>query len=282
MRRSRTSPLASARSPTPAGSGGGLLPARELAVSWFLIVLIAVPAWVLTLGQARDMGVEPGTMGMALPLFLLLWVTMMAAMMLPSMAPVALTWVRGIGRQSSGGRRTVRTVEFVGGYLLVWTAFGLLAYGALAVTGGLVDGRPAAGRWIGAAAFLLAGLYQLGPLKNVCLRHCRDPMSQLVRYAGFRPWARDLRVGVHHGGYCVGCCAGLTVVLVPLGVMNVAAMAGLALVIFLEKLWSRGPLLSWAVGLVFLLLAVLAPFHDWLLPGLRASMPAMGGIRPLF
>jgi predicted metal-binding membrane protein len=278
MRHSRTSALASARSPAPTGAGGALLPARDLAAAWFLIVLVAVPAWVLTVGQARGMGAEPGTMGMALPLFLLLWLTMTAAMMLPSMAPVALTWVRGIGRQSSGGTRAVRTVEFVGGYLLVWTAFGLLAYGALALTGGLVDDRPTAGRWIGAAAFLLAGLYQLGPLKNVCLRHCRDPMGQLVRYAGFRQPVRDLRVGAHHGAYCVGCCAGLMIVLVPLGVMNVAAMAGLAVVIFVEKLWSRGPLLARGMGIAFLVLAVLAPFQTWLLPGLQASMPAMDGV----
>ncbi|MFF9063148.1 DUF2182 domain-containing protein [Streptomyces sp. NPDC014882] len=282
MRHHRTSALASARSPAPIGAGGGLLPARELAVAWSLILLVVVPAWVLTVGQARDMGVEPGTMGLALPLFLLLWVTMTAAMMLPSMAPVALTWVRGIGRRSSGWSRAVRTLEFVGGYLLVWTAFGMLAYAALALTGDLVDDHPAAGRWIGAVAFLLAGLYQLGPLKNVCLRHCRDPMSQLVRYAGFRRPARDLRVGVHHGGYCVGCCAGLMVVLVPLGVMNVAAMAGLATLIFVEKLWSRGPRLAKVVGIVFLvlavLLAVLAPLQGWLLPGLRESVPSMDGM----
>ncbi|MGC9378340.1 DUF2182 domain-containing protein [Streptomyces sp. MH13] len=278
MRHTRTSALASARPSAPTGAGGGLLPARDLAAAWFLIVLVAVPAWVLTIGQARGMGAEPGTMGRALPLFLLLWLTMMAAMMLPSMAPVALTWARGIGRQSSGRTRTVRTAEFVGGYLLVWTAFGLLAYAALALTGGLVDDRPAAGRWIGAVAFLLAGLYQLGPLKNVCLRHCRDPMGQLVRYAGFRHPARDLRVGVHHGAYCVGCCAGLMIVLVPLGVMNVAAMAGLAVVIFVEKLWSRGPLLARGVGVAFLVLAVLAPFQTWLLPGLQAPMPAMDGM----
>lgn len=268
----------SARSVAPTGAGGGLLPTRDLAAAWLLVVLIAVPAWVLTIGQARDMGVEPGTMGMALPLFLVLWVTMMAAMMLPSVAPVAITWVRGIGRQSSGWVRTVRTVGFVGGYLLVWTAFGLLAYVALAFTGDLVDGRPTAGRWIGSVAFLLAGLYQLGPLKSVCLRHCRDPLSQLVRYAGFRRPARDLRVGVHHGAYCVGCCAGLMVVLVPLGVMNVAAMAGLAVVIFVEKLWSRGPLLARVVGVVFLVLAVLAPFQDWLLPGLQDSMSSGDGM----
>lgn len=275
MRHLRTSVLASARSPAPTGAGGGLLPARELAVAWSLVVLIAVPAWVLTVAQARDMGVEPGTMGMALPLFLLLWVTMMAAMMLPSMAPVALTWVRGIGRRTSGWSRAGRTVEFLGGYLLVWTAFGLLAYAALHLTGDLVGDHPAAGHWIGSVAFLVAGLYQLGPLKNVCLRHCRDPMSQLVRYSGFRQPARDLRVGLHHGAYCVGCCAGLMVILIPLGVMNVAAMAGLAVVIFVEKLWSRGPLLAGVVGVVFLVLAVLAPFQDWLLPGLQESAPSM-------
>ncbi|MGJ5832172.1 DUF2182 domain-containing protein [Streptomyces ossamyceticus] len=275
MRHSRSSALVAGRSVAPTRAGGGLLPTRDLAVAWLLVVLIAVPAWVLTIGQARDMGVEPGTMGMALPLFLVLWVTMMAAMMLPSMAPVAITWVRGIGREHSGWARTARTVEFVAGYLLVWTAFGLLAYAALALTGSLVDDHPTAGRWIGSVAFLLAGLYQLGPLKSVCLRHCRDPMGHLVRYAGFRGPSRDLRVGLHHGAYCVGCCAGLMVVLVPLGVMNVAAMAGLAVVIFAEKLWSRGPLLARAVGVVFVVMAVLAPFQDWLLPGLREAMPSM-------
>ncbi|MFF9241272.1 DUF2182 domain-containing protein [Streptomyces sp. NPDC014801] len=267
--------------PSPAGPNGAarpLPPARDLAFAWSLIVLIAALAWVLTVGQARDMGVEPGTMGMALPLFLLLWLTMMAAMMLPSMAPVAITWARSISRRSSGWARTARTTEFVCGYLLIWTAFGLLAYGALAWTGSLVDGHPDAGRWIGAAAFALAGIYQLSPLKSLCLRHCRNPMSQLMRYAAFRPPARDLRVGLHHGAYCVGCCAGLMVVLVPLGVMNVAAMAGLAVVIFAEKLWPGGVLLGRALGVAFLVLAVLAPFHRWLLPGLQQAAPSMGGM----
>ncbi len=278
MQRPRLSSLTHPAQARPVGQAGALLPKRDLAVAWSLVVVIAALAWVLTVGQARDMGVEPGTMGMAVPLFLLLWVTMMAAMMLPSMAPVALTWVRAIGRSTSGWLRAARTAQFVGGYLLVWTAFGLLAYGALALTGDLVDDHPDAGRWIGAVAFLLAGLYQLGPLKNVCLRHCRDPMGHLIHYSGFRPPARDLRVGAHHGAYCVGCCAGLMVVLVPLGVMNVAAMAGLAVVIFAEKLFSRGPLLSRLVGVAFLVFAVLAPFQSWLLPGLQNAVPAMDGM----
>jgi predicted metal-binding membrane protein len=230
---------------------------------------IALLAWVLVVDQARDMGVEPGTMGMGVPLFLLLWLVMMIAMMFPSVAPVALTWARAIGRQSpTGVVRVARTAQFVGGYLLAWTAFGLFAYGLLAWTGALVDEHPGAGRWIGAGAFLLAGLYQFGPWKDLCLRHCRSPMGQLVRYAGFRPRARDLRVGTHHGAYCVGCCWGLMVVLVPLGVMNVLAMAAVAVVIFVEKLWRLGPVFAQVVGAAFLVLAVLSLFQPWLLPGL--------------
>ncbi|MEW2412854.1 DUF2182 domain-containing protein [Streptomyces sp. NPDC046866] len=254
---------------------GVLLPVRELVAAWSLIVLIAAPAWVFTVAQSRGTGIGPGTMGMALPLFLLLWLSMMAAMMLPSAAPVALTWSRGIARRSRGARRALRTAGFLSGYLIAWTAYGLLAYGALALTGGLVDRNPDAGKWIGAAAFALAGLYQLGPLKDICLRHCRSPMAQLLRYASYRPRLRDLRVGLHHGAYCVGCCWALMVLLVPLGVMNVAAMAGVAVLIFLEKLWYRGAQLARLAGAAFLVLAVLALFQDWLLPGLQDSMTPM-------
>jgi predicted metal-binding membrane protein len=239
------------------------------------MVLIALLAWLLTIAQARDMGIEPGTMGMGLPLFLLLWLAMMTAMMFPSVAPVAVTWVRGISRQSAGAVRAARIAGFTSGYLVAWTAFGLVAYGLLAATGRLVNDHPDAGRWIGATAFALAGLQQLGPLKNVCLRHCRSPMGQLMRYASFRRWARDLRVGAHHGLYCVGCCWGLMIVLIPLGVMNIAAMAGVAVVIFMEKLWRHGPALSTVVGVALLILAVLAPFQDWLLPGLDGSASPM-------
>ncbi|NGO08002.1 DUF2182 domain-containing protein [Streptomyces sp. HC44] len=251
------------------------MPARDLALAWCLMVLLAVLAWVLVVGQARDMGIEPGTMGMGVPLFLLLWLIMMIAMMFPSVAPVAITWARAIGRQSTGAARAARTAQFVSGYLLAWTVFGLLAYGLLAATGALVDDSPTAGRWIGAGAFLLAGLQQLGPLKNVCLRHCRSPMGQLARYASYRRRVRDLRVGAHHGLYCVGCCWGLMIVLIPLGVMNILAMAAVAVVIFAEKLWRLGPVFSAVVGIAFLVLAALAPFQSWLLPGLETSPSPM-------
>ncbi|MGW5421856.1 DUF2182 domain-containing protein [Streptomyces sp. NPDC003943] len=260
------------------GRAPALLPARDLAVAWLLMVVLAALAWTLTVAQARDMGVEPGTMGLAVPLFLALWLVMMIAMMFPSVAPVAITWAKGIARQSTGLVRAGRTTAFVSGYLVVWTAFGLVAYGLLALTGDLVQDHPGAGRWIGATAFALAGLQQLGPLKNVCLRHCRSPMSQLITYAGYRPRARDFRVGLHHGMYCLGCCWGLMIVLIPLGVMNVAAMAAVAGVIFLEKLWRHGPALSRVAGIAFLVLAVLClvgPAQDWLLPGLTAPSAPM-------
>lgn len=258
---------------------GNLLPARELGLTWGLLALIALLAWLITIAQASDMGIGPGTMGTDLPLFLALWLCMMTAMMLPSVAPVAITWIRGISRQANGLTRTARITAFTGGYLVVWTTFGILAYVGLAAVGDLVDAHPDTGRWIGAGAFLLAGAQQLGPLKDVCLRHCRSPMGQLMRYTRFRPWARDLRVGIHHGLYCLGCCWGLMLVLIPLGVMNVAAMAALAAVIFVEKLWRHGPLTATVVGATFLVLACLAPFQDWLLPGLNDTGPSMDQMR---
>jgi predicted metal-binding membrane protein len=211
-------------------------------------------------------------MGVALPTFLTFWITMMAAMMLPSVAPVAVAWARAIGKQSSGLRRAARTTQFLCGYLLAWAAFGGLAYAILVALERALGMHPEIGRWVGAGVFAAAGLQQLGPLKDVCLRHCRSPLMQLLEYARFHGWARDLRVGAHHGLYCVGCCWGLMILLVPLGVMNIAAMAGLAILIFTEKLSRSGPVIARVAGVGFLILAVLTSFQLWLLPGLDATM----------
>jgi predicted metal-binding membrane protein len=102
-----------------------------------------------------------------------------------------------------------------------------------------------------------------------------DDASPMNSSTGHSGETEILRVGLHHGLYCIGCCWGLMIVLVALGVMNVAAMAALAAVIFLEKLWRRGPWLSPLVGVGFLAAAGLAPSQSWLLPALR-TMPGMG------
>jgi predicted metal-binding membrane protein len=191
--------------------------------------------------------------------------------MFPSVAPVAILWGRSIAKRTEGLERALRMSSFAAGYLGAWAAFGLLEFGALLGVQRLVEVAPDEAKWLGVGIFAAAGLYQLTPVKNACLRHCRSPMAQLLRYAAYRGRARDLRVGVHHGLYCVGCCWGLMAVLVAVGVMNVPAMAGLSAVIFLEKLWRRGHVLSWALGVAFLTIGGLAVFYPGLLPALRPA-----------
>jgi predicted metal-binding membrane protein len=245
---------------------------RQLAPAWGALLLLAVLAWVVTIDQARGMGVGLGTMGLALVPFLALWVVMMAAMMFPSVAPVAILWSKVIRGTSDGWRRAWRLSSFVAGYLIAWAAFGVAAYLALLGTQKLVEARPGSASWLGAAVFAVAGIYQLTPLKQACLRHCRSPMMALLHYGNFKGPARDLRVGIHHGFYCVGCCWGLMLVLVAVGVMNIGAMVVLAVIIFVEKIWRHGAGLSKVVGVAFLVMAALVPFAPWLLPGLKSSM----------
>ena len=248
-----------------------VLPARQLAPAWAALVLLAVLGWYVTIQQTRGMGVGPGTMGLQLPAFIALWVVMMAAMMFPSVAPIAIMWSRTIVAKSTGARRTWRIATFVTGYLVAWAAYGVVAYIALVATERLVETAPEVAKWLGVAIFLIAGIYQLTPLKSACLRHCRSPMMSLLHYASFRGRARDFRVGLHHGLYCVGCCWGLMLVLVAVGVMNIPAMIALAAVIFLEKLWSRGWVLTRVVGVAFIAIAVLVAFNPSLLPALQPA-----------
>jgi predicted metal-binding membrane protein len=252
------------------------VPPRQLAVPWIAVAAIAAVAWAVTLMLARRMGNGPGTMGLALLPFLGLWVVMMAAMMLPSVAPVAVLWTRLISGASAGARRVARMSLFLAGYLLTWAWVGVVAFAALAGTGRLLTASPVAAKWLGVAIFVTAGIYQLTPWKDWCLRRCRSPIGALMYYLGFKGRSRDVRVGLHHGATCAGCCWGLMVVLVAVGVMNVAVMAALAVVILVEKLWRYGKPFGQAVGVVLAAVGVLAIWFPWLLPGLHvAAMPGM-------
>jgi len=245
-------------------------------VPWIGAAVVAAAAWAVTIVLARDMGNGPGTMGLSLLPFLGLWVVMMAAMMLPSVAPVAVVWTRVIRGVSAGGARLMRIVAFVGGYLVAWAAYGLVAFAALVGADRLLAASPTAAKWLGVSIFIAAGIYQLTPWKDFCLRHCRTPFGAVMYYIGFKGRTRDARVGVHHGVTCVGCCWGLMILLVAVGVMNVAVMAALAVVIFLEKLWRYGKPFGRAVGLVLVAVGVLAIWYPWLLPGLHvANMSTM-------
>ncbi|HLK00084.1 MAG TPA: DUF2182 domain-containing protein [Streptosporangiaceae bacterium] len=244
---------------------------RQLAVPWIAVGVLAAIAWAVTVMLARNMGNGPGTMGLALLPFLGLWVVMMAAMMLPSVAPVAVLWTRLITGAPAGSGRVARMCAFLAGYLLAWAAAGTVAFAALGGTGRLLTAFPAAAKWLGAAIFVTAGTYQLTPWKDWCLSRCRSPIGALIYYLGFKGRSRDIRVGLHHGATCAGCCWGLMIVLIAVGVMNVAVMAALAVVISAEKLWRRGKPFSLAVGVLLVAIGVLAIWFPWLLPGLHVS-----------
>jgi predicted metal-binding membrane protein len=257
------------------GPGPGLSP-RQLAVPWIAVAALAAVAWAVTVMLARKMGNGPGTMGLALVPFLGLWVVMMTAMMLPSVAPVAVLWSRLISGASAGAGRVVRMSAFLAGYLLTWAGAGVVAFAALAGAGRLLAASPVAAKWLGAGIFIAAGVYQLTPWKDWCLRRCRSPIGALMYYLGFQGRSRDVRVGLHHGATCAGCCWGLMIVLIAVGVMNVAVMAAVAAVILVEKLWRYGKPFGQAVGVVLVAAGVLAIWFPWLLPGLHVSaMPAM-------
>jgi predicted metal-binding membrane protein len=248
---------------------------RQLLPGWIVLCLVAVLAWVATISWAGSMGVGAGTMGMSLAPFLGLWVVMMAAMMFPSVAPMAIVWIQSVSSRPSRQERVIGVVSFLAGYLFAWTTFGAAVYAVLLGTGQLANGAPGTARWVGAGIFAAAGVYQLTPLKGACLRHCRSPLGSLFHYASYRGHGRDFRVGVHHGLYCVGCCWGLMIVLVAVGAMNLPAMTLLAGVILIEKVWRFGPAFSRVVGIALLTIAALAPFVASLLPGLTMA-PAPG------
>ena len=143
---------------------------------------------------------------------------------------------------SRGSRETHAPGSSSLGYLVAWTAFGLVAYGLYRwLRGRRRGGSPgtAQGPYVAGAALALAGLYQLSPLKEACLRHCRGPFRYLVH--GWRDGRTGaLRMGAEHGAFCVGCCWGLMLALFALGVMSLFWAAVVAAAIFAEKVLPRG------------------------------------------
>ena len=241
------------------------LATREAA----LLLIAAAAAWAGTVTLARGMTGMSGTMGLELAVFVPVWTLMMAAMMLPSVTPVAVLYAKTVQ-----ANRAVRITGLVAGYLGVWAVSGLPAYGLAWLAGWLTGEHPGAARVLAVAVFAGCGVYQLSSLKDRCLAHCRSPLGLLLHYGSYRGRSRDLRVGVHHGGYCLGCCWALMVILIAVGVMNVADMVGLAALVLIEKAWSWGPAAGRLAGTAALALAVATIWLPWLAPGLHAA-PAM-------
>ena len=232
-------------------------------------------AWYFTVLQAQGMPSGPGTMGSGLGVFLADWTLMMTAMMLPALAPMAAVYLRSIRATPSPAARAARTTALVAGYLVSWAMFGAVAFIAALLAAQLAIAAPDAAPWVGAAVVATAGVYQLTPLKDFCLRHCRSPIAFLLHVSGYRGRFRDLRVGVYHGAYCVGCCWGLMVVLTAVGLTNLVWMAAIAAAVLLEKTWRHGRALARILGVALLVFAIFVPANPALLPGLHVS-PGMG------
>jgi predicted metal-binding membrane protein len=205
-----------------------------------VVALAGATAWVAVIWLLTGSGMGMGpTMGLTIVGFVGAWTLMMAAMMLPAMAPVASLYAA-----SFAASRARRLAEFVAGYLVVWGVLGLPAFALALAADAISMANPGVLRWIVVAILLGAAAYQLTGLKRLCLEHCRSPLSLLLHYAAYTGPTRDVRAGIHHALYCVGCCWPLFVLLIAVGTMNLPAMLVLTAVVTGEKLLPHGEVVA--------------------------------------
>jgi len=242
--------------PGPAGAAPAVktLPRPVSTAIIAALLVCAAAAWLLTLQQSSPMTGMGGIAMLGAGLFLVTWVVMMVAMMFPTIAPMVLTHATIV---RSRGEGALPTMAFVLGYLVIWAAVGLVPLAVIQFLGSSMASPVSA--WLprlGGAVLVIAGLYQFTPLKNVCLSACRSPLGFMLThdFGGGAPAAT--RAGISHGLYCVGCCWALMAVLAVVGLMNLAWMAVIAAVFFLEKNWRYGVLLSRVSGAVCVTIGV--------------------------
>ncbi|HEY2832343.1 MAG TPA: DUF2182 domain-containing protein [Sporichthyaceae bacterium] len=256
---------AAIRSGVPAGPGPAFTAVRHRLGLVVLLFALAVLAWQWTAHWMSGMDDGPWTALGTLGSFLGIWVTMMTAMMLPSVAPTIALYSRLIRQRSPWS-----PLLFTGGYLATWTGAGLVAFG-IAVGADRLSGDALAwdraGRTLAGMTLLVAAAWELTPLKDVCLGKCHSPLGFLLGY--WRDGPRGaLSMGIRNGAWCVGCCWALMASLFALGVMSLTWMTLIAAIIAAEKLLPhrRGATLGTAALLGALgLLVLVAP---QVLPGL--------------
>ncbi len=249
-----------------------------------LLLAFAAAAWAVLVWQHADSNVDMTTasvtIGPRAPLFLVIWAVMMVAMMLPTALPMILTFHKVQAANRRPRDAFVSTCVFVAAYLVVWAFSGLAAYvGMQAAEAAIVRSAlpRAAAAQLGGAIIVVAGIYQLTPLKDVCLSKCREPIDFIV--TAWRNGATSaLDLGLLHGAYCLGCCWLLFVILFPLGIMNVGAMAAVTLIIFAEKTLPWPRLAPYATAGALVLYGALVITSPQLLPTFQqdggTAMPA--------
>lgn len=243
---------------------------RERSLILGGLLILSALAWALLIWQSRMMSNQAMglTMGMSALLFIAIWIAMMIAMMFPTAAPMILMFSKISASKRKQERPFVPTWVFVSAYLLVWSLCGVVAY--LLALG--IEQVAAQSMWLmgnaarlGGVVLLVAGLYQLSPLKNICLSKCRTPL-QFILSSWHDGYGGAFRMGLEHGAYCLGCCWLLFVILFPLGIMNLAVMALLTALIFAEKALPVGRQISLLAGVGLIVYGVLVMFLPAALP----------------
>jgi predicted metal-binding membrane protein len=239
-------------------TGSGLGPAYAAVRVRLGLVLalfaLAAAGWWWTVGQMQGMDEGPWTSLGAFGWFLGVWVVMMAAMMFPSVAPTVALYSR-----MTKTRLPLAPAAFTAGYLLTWAAAGVAAWTIAMGISQLTRDALAwgnAGRWVAGATVIVAAVYELTPLKDVCLGKCRSPLGFLM--GSWRDGSLGgLRMGAKNGAWCVGCCWALMAALFALGVMSITWMAFVAGLIAIEKTLPWRRLATYATATVLLVLGVL-------------------------
>ena len=240
-----------------------------------LLIALAALAWWTTVRAMTGMGDSPtadlGTLGW----FVAVWIVMMAAMMFPAVSPTVALYAQ-LTRQ----RSVTRPLAFTSGYLVVWGAAGLGAY-ALCVIGRNAFGDQlawdAGGRWLAGSVLVLAAVYELTPLKNICLSKCRTPLGFLL--GSWRDGVGGaFSMGSRHAAWCVGCCWALMAALFALGVMSILWMAVVAALITIEKVLPWRRVAVWSTTAVLLLLAIGVLAAPGSVPGFVVPSGGMPGM----
>jgi predicted metal-binding membrane protein len=237
-----------------------------------LLIGIAAVCWAVTVRRMQGMDMGPGTDLGSLGWFAIVWATMMAAMMFPSLVPIALGHARA-SREERASSSAAATSVFCGGYLLTWVGAGLLAYAVIQGIRSLDVSWLAwdeGGPYVAGGVILAAALYELTPIKSACLRNCRDP--ELLTRRRRRGFPGALLMGLEHGGFCVGSSGALMAALFALGVMSLTWMIVVGALVAIEKLlpWEGVAIAGTAVFVAALGLGVaLAPGR---VPGLTIPM----------
>jgi len=240
--------------------------AAQPIIVWAALLVLAAAGWAVTAIQAQSMSGMSGMSGMAgiapassppAP-FLSAWVAMMVAMMFPSMAPTVTSFATVGFTRRRAGERVAPAWVFLLGYLAVWSVFGLGAYLLSLIVPDVSmmgPGLRATSPIIAGSILVVAGVYQWSRWKRSCLEHCRSPLA-FLEHACREGAAGAFRLGIANGVQCVGCCGGLMLVLLAVGLMNLGWMAALATVFFAEKVVPHGPLAGKVAGAAIVITGV--------------------------